>query len=191
MWLTNEVRHGSAYRLTAILTASHCGASRRGPGTRPRAVVCWRWPRSTMVAAGRMRRGSAASVCNHSRLGAALQRPRTGRAGMGSHRARLEAQRRSPAAHWRRLLRPARSRRSTASCAGGAKARWLLETFAISETTVGRELKALGFAKISARPRHYAQNELAVEALKKTSPHELAKIRARLPKGRDRAVVAR
>ena len=38
-------------------------------------------------------------------------------------------------------------------------ARWLLETFAISldETTVGRELKALGFAKIS-----YAQNELAV-----------------------------
>ena len=35
-------------------------------------------------------------------------------------------------------------------------ARWLLETFAISldETTVGRELKALGFAKISARPRH-------------------------------------
>ena len=34
-----------------------------GPGTRPRAVVCWRWPRSTMVAAGRMRRGSAASVC--------------------------------------------------------------------------------------------------------------------------------
>ena len=53
-------------------------------------------------------------------------------------------------------------------------ARWLLETFAISldETTVGRELKALGFAKISARPRHYAQNELAVEALgkKRTSP---------------------
>ena len=36
--------------------------------------------------------------------------------------------------------------------------------------TVGRELKALGFAKISARPRHYAQNELAVEAFKKTSP---------------------
>ena len=23
-----------------VLTASHCGASRRGPGTRPRAVVC-------------------------------------------------------------------------------------------------------------------------------------------------------
>ena len=60
-----------------------------------------------------------------------------------------------------------------------------METFAISldETTVGRELKALGFAKISARPRHYAQNELAVEAFKKNFPAELAKIRARLPKG--------
>ncbi len=59
-----------------------------------------------------------------------------------------------------------------------------LETFAISldETTVGRELKALGFAKISARPRHYAQNELAVEAFKKTSPPNWRSFRARLPK---------
>ena len=34
-------------------------------------------------------------------------------------------------------------------------ARWIWEEFAISldETTVGRELKGLGFAKISARPR--------------------------------------
>lgn len=39
---------------------------------------------------------------------------------------------------------------------------WLFQEFRISvdETTVGRELKALGFAKLSARPRHYAQNEL-------------------------------
>jgi len=37
-------------------------------------------------------------------------------------------------------------------------------------TTVGRELRRLGFAKLSARPRHYAQNEFAVEAFKKTSP---------------------
>ena len=49
---------------------------------------------------------------------------------------------------------------------------WILEEFRISldETTVGRELKALGFAKISARPRHYAQNELAIEDFKKTYP---------------------
>ncbi len=49
-------------------------------------------------------------------------------------------------------------------------AQWILEEFRISldETTVGRELKALGFRKISARPRHYAQNELAIEDFKKT-----------------------
>ncbi len=48
---------------------------------------------------------------------------------------------------------------------------WIFEEFAISldETTVGRELKALGFAKLSARPRHYAQNEFEVEAFKKAS----------------------
>ena len=88
--------------------------------------------------------------------------------------------------HWRRLLRPARSRRSTASAlAAQHLARWLLETFAISldETTVGRELKALGFAKSSARPRHYAQNELAVEAFKKTSPPNWRRSGRGSPKG--------
>lgn len=49
---------------------------------------------------------------------------------------------------------------------------WLHEEFTVSldETTVGRELKAMGLRKLSARPRHYAQNEFAVEAFKKTSP---------------------
>ena len=49
---------------------------------------------------------------------------------------------------------------------------WLYEEFGVSldETTVGRELKAMGFRKLSARPRHHAQNEFAVEAFKKTSP---------------------
>ncbi|NEI67891.1 hypothetical protein GR243_40305, partial [Rhizobium leguminosarum] len=34
---------------------------------------------------------------------------------------------------------------------------WLFQEYRISvdETTIGRELKALGFAKLSARPRHY------------------------------------
>lgn len=50
--------------------------------------------------------------------------------------------------------------------------RWIFEEFRITidETTVGRELKTLGFAKLSARPRHYAQNELEVDAFKKISP---------------------
>jgi transposase len=48
---------------------------------------------------------------------------------------------------------------------------WISDEFAVSldETTVGRMLKAMGFRKLSARPRHYAQNEFAVEAFKKTS----------------------
>ena len=51
-------------------------------------------------------------------------------------------------------------------------ARWLFEEFriAVDETTVGRALRALGFAKLSARPRHYAQNELEREAFKKACP---------------------
>ncbi len=49
---------------------------------------------------------------------------------------------------------------------------WIFGEFRISldQSTVSRELKALGFRKISARPRHYAQNELALEALKKVAP---------------------
>ncbi len=48
---------------------------------------------------------------------------------------------------------------------------WISDEFGVSldETTVGRMLKAMGFRKLSARPRHYAQNEFAVEAFKKTS----------------------
>ena len=51
-------------------------------------------------------------------------------------------------------------------------AQWLWDEFSVSleESTVGRELKALGFAKLSARPRHHAQNEFAAEAFKKVSP---------------------
>jgi transposase len=50
-------------------------------------------------------------------------------------------------------------------------AHWIWEEFGISlsETTVGREMKALGYRKISARPRHYAQNELAIDDFKKHS----------------------
>ena len=46
---------------------------------------------------------------------------------------------------------------------------WLHNEFAVSldETTVGRELKKLGYVKLTARPRHHAQNEHALEAFKK------------------------
>lgn len=46
---------------------------------------------------------------------------------------------------------------------------WLHDEFAVSldETTVGRELKKLGYVKLTARPRHHAQNELAMDSFKK------------------------
>ena len=48
-------------------------------------------------------------------------------------------------------------------------AQWIWEEFGISlsETTVSRELRALGYRKISARPRHYAQNEGVIDDFKK------------------------
>lgn len=48
-------------------------------------------------------------------------------------------------------------------------ARWLYDEFAVSldATPVGRELKRLGYVKLTARPRRHAQNELAMEAFKK------------------------
>jgi transposase len=49
---------------------------------------------------------------------------------------------------------------------------WLQEEFglSVSENTVGRELRALGFRRLTARPQHHAQNEDALEAYKKSSP---------------------
>ena len=51
-------------------------------------------------------------------------------------------------------------------------AQWVWSEFriSVSETTLSRELKALGFRKLSARPRHYAQNAAAMEHFKKPCP---------------------
>jgi transposase len=49
---------------------------------------------------------------------------------------------------------------------------WLWEEFRVSVTrqTLGREVRALGYRKLSARPRHHAQAEGAIEHFKKVSP---------------------
>lgn len=49
---------------------------------------------------------------------------------------------------------------------------WLWDEFGASASrqTLGRELRAMGFAKLSARPQHHAQDPEAIEAFKKTSP---------------------
>ena len=49
---------------------------------------------------------------------------------------------------------------------------WLWEEFRVSVSmqTLSREVRALGYRKLSARPKHHAQAEGAIEAFKKTSP---------------------
>lgn len=49
---------------------------------------------------------------------------------------------------------------------------WIHDEFAVTldETTVGRALRAMGYRKLTARPRHHAQDPEAMAAFKKTSP---------------------
>lgn len=49
---------------------------------------------------------------------------------------------------------------------------WIQEEFgvSVSDDTVYRMLKAMGYAHISARPKAYKQDAEAIEAFKKTSP---------------------
>ena len=49
---------------------------------------------------------------------------------------------------------------------------WVWEEFRItvSETTLSRVLKTMNYRKLSARPRHHAQNPAAMAVFKKTSP---------------------
>ena len=92
-------------------SVSHCGAFAKRTRDRPRAVVCWRWPRSTMVP-----RTDASRIGGVGLPGCATP---------ALHRAHPRSSTPITAAHWRRLLRPARSRRSTASWRRKDLARWL------------------------------------------------------------------
>ena len=60
-------------------------------------------------------------------------------------------------------------------------AQWIFEEFriTIAKQTLSRELRAMGYRKLSARPRHHAQPEGVVEAFKKASPRAWIQSRAR------------
>ena len=59
-------------------------------------------------------------------------------------------------------------------------AQWIYEEFGITvaKQTLSRELRAMGYRKLSARPRHHAQAEGAIEDFKKTSPRAWTRSRA-------------
>ncbi|MGF9566606.1 winged helix-turn-helix domain-containing protein [Neorhizobium sp. BT27B] len=56
-------------------------------------------------------------------------------------------------------------------------AQWIWEEFrvSVSEETLGREVRAMGYRKLSARPRHHAQDAEAVEAFKKRMARPVCK----------------
>jgi transposase len=58
---------------------------------------------------------------------------------------------------------------------------WVFEEFriAIAEQTMSRELRKMGLRKLSARPRHHAQAEGAIENFKKVSRPAWRKSRAK------------
>ena len=51
-------------------------------------------------------------------------------------------------------------------------AQWVWDEFAISvsKQTLSRELRAMGYRTLTARPRHHAQDDDAIPTFKKTSP---------------------
>ncbi|WP_425540708.1 helix-turn-helix domain-containing protein [Rhodoblastus acidophilus] len=57
---------------------------------------------------------------------------------------------------------------------------WLFDEFrlAVSPQTLGRELREMGYRKLSARPRHHAQAEGAIDDFKKAFPPACRKSRA-------------
>lgn len=59
-------------------------------------------------------------------------------------------------------------------------AQWVYEEFRITvaKQTLSRELRAMGYRKLSARPRHHAQVEGAIEDFKKSSPPAWRQLRA-------------
>ena len=62
---------------------------------------------------------------------------------------------------------------------------WIFEEFGISleESSVGRELRAMGFCKMTARPRHKGQNEYALDDFKKVSQPSWSRSGQRSPRG--------
>jgi len=63
-------------------------------------------------------------------------------------------------------------------------AQWLWEEYRIriAKQTLSRQLRAMGFRKLSARPRHRAHNEHAAAAFKKNSPPSWRRSRTGKPR---------
>ncbi len=63
-------------------------------------------------------------------------------------------------------------------------AQWLWEDFrvSVSEQTLSREVRALGYRKLAARPKNHEQDPQAIEEFKKISPPQWQKLPPERPK---------
>lgn len=66
-------------------------------------------------------------------------------------------------------------------------AQWLWEEFrvSVSEQTLSREVRAMGYRKLAARPKHHAQDPQAIEDFKKTFPPQWQRSQAGRLKGNE------
>jgi hypothetical protein len=190
-----ENRRGFPWRQRSSFEATSpvmiCGGWPDPAGTRSRFGGsrfggCWRWRRSAMAEPGRRRRGLAGSGCRSCG---------TGWYGFNAEGPDGLIDRKAPG------KAPTLTPAQRAALAGAVEVgpepwrdgvvrwrlidlvQWLWDEFrvSVSEATVGRELRALGFRKLSARPRHYAQDPEAAEAFKTVSRSAWRRSAPRIP----------
>ena len=163
-----------------ITTRSTCARWPRRRGMRTRPGVCWRWQRSMRGGRAAKRPGLAASECSPSTSSGVrdwvLAFNAAGPEGLIDGKAPgqvplLNAEQR---AALRRIVEAG----PNPAVDGVVRwrlidlAQWVYAEFgiSISKQTLSRILRGLGYRKLSARPRHHAQDPAALEAFKKTSP---------------------
>ncbi|KAB0454041.1 MULTISPECIES: IS630 family transposase [Agrobacterium tumefaciens complex] len=61
---------------------------------------------------------------------------------------------------------------------------WQEHRISVSRQTLGRELNAMGYRKLTARPKHHAQDSQAIEEFKKNFPAAVAEIAAGAARGK-------
>src|SRR4051795_11908207 len=157
---------GQGLRFARTMTRPGFGHWRKRPGTRVKVGGCWPWPKSMMGAPGPRRRGSAALG---SRIGGVgLQTLRdwvvrfNARGPDGLINGKAPGNTCKLNDSQRQALATIVERGPMPAIHGVVRWRlkdltlWVWEEFQISlsETTLSRELRALGYRKLSARPRH-------------------------------------
>jgi hypothetical protein len=178
-WQTHEVCHdGCDFCCGTISMIRLCGfwCSNRVIQIRP--GVSWRWPKFTKGTRAQTPNGPAASGCRLCATGLSVSTTRVPMVfGTARRRRSQHSQRPSP----RRSEGHGRQPHPSRPWRLIDLVRWQEEfRVSISKQTLSRELRNMGFRKLSARPRHHAQDVETAPAIKKTSSRSWQK----LPHGR-------